>query len=166
MTALADAWAVLRDPARRAAYDRRLSTGDGIDYSGSPFAAAGLVATDDATTEFEPTPAERVMRAAPWIVAVAVLVVIFVFTAYALQRPSPPVPAVPANVDGRLAVGSCVVAPPGQPLREVSCDGSHDGVVANFVPFTTPCPGGTESGVTTGGTLRICFRPATAGTVR
>mgnify|MGYP002682974369 CR=1 FL=1 len=99
-----------------------------------------------------------VVSVAVAIVTVIVLAVIFVFTAFALHKPTDAVPKVPVGVDGRLEIGSCIVALEGQPLRETPCDGSGTGIIEHFVPFTTPCPSGTESGLSPGGTVRVCFR--------
>lgn len=166
MSQLNAAWTVLRDPVRRAAYDRQLRGESPVDYAGSPWEqpssprASGFDASDFDTTTIEVTPAVRIMRAAPWIVTVIVLAVIFVFTAFALHKPTDAVPKVPVGVDGRLEIGSCIVALEGQPLRETPCDGSGNGIIEHFVPFTTPCPSGTESGLSPGGTVRVCFRRA------
>jgi len=71
------AWSVLGDPARRAAYD-----------------AGGFAGPDDqAGAEFEGEPLVvhgRLVRRAPWIAVLAILLAIFVITAYAaVPTPSP-----------------------------------------------------------------------------
>ena len=66
-----DAWAVLGDPARRAAYDEGLEE--------SPFGA---------DEEAWPSHHPRATRFPWWILVLAVLFVIFVFTAYAAPPPA------------------------------------------------------------------------------
>jgi hypothetical protein len=146
MALLNEAWRVLRDPERRRAYDGELgrsgATTAGLPPAGSPPGGPGVV------------PAERVIRGLPWVAVLAVLALIFVFTAFARRDR----PTGPAGVDGYLEPGSCVAVAIGRPATEVPCDGPHDGVVVNLVPFAQPCPAGTDSAVNPANTLRVCVR--------
>jgi curved DNA-binding protein CbpA len=68
-----EAWRILRDPSTRAAYDRSLRAGPTHTRSRpSPRHAA---APTDLTV--------RLVRSVPWIVVIAVLIGVFVFTAVA-----------------------------------------------------------------------------------
>lgn len=77
MQDLNEAWRVLRDPAARAAYDRSLQP------------AAAPQPVSDLDRPYERAPAEpgdltvAVVRAIPWLAALVVLAIIFVFTAFA-----------------------------------------------------------------------------------
>jgi curved DNA-binding protein CbpA len=76
------AWSVLRDPARRAAYDAGLGF-DGVGFDGLGF-DGGPAQADAGDDGAEPLVVHgRLVRRAPWIVVLAILLAIFIITAYA-----------------------------------------------------------------------------------
>ena len=85
MQVLNEAWRVLGHPARRRQYDANLARaphttdhpGDGPE-DGPP----GDALPDDETIEWV-DPVARLVRVLPWVLILAVLLAIFVFTAYA-----------------------------------------------------------------------------------
>jgi curved DNA-binding protein CbpA len=112
MARLNSAWGVLGDPAERRRYDRELG------LAASRERAARLIAEgqwiDHGQVEAAaPLPAPRI-RPSMWFLAMGVLALIFVFTAYAADRPSPPKPGRP---------GQCV-----SPVRQIE----------TYVPCTVP----------------------------
>ena len=54
-------------------------------------------------------------------------------------------PAVPADPDGLLGSGSCIVVDANLAAVEVRCEEAHDGVVQQLVGFDMACPPDTEA---------------------
>ena len=130
-----EAWRVLRDPGRRAAYDRA--------------AAAATqpppVATSDWDRPYHGRVAEpgdvtvALVRAAPWVAVLVVLAAIIVFTAFARHGPS--------KTD---LIGKCIVTEQGEP-HEVPCNEPSDGRVASIVDDESLCGIGTTARVVASG---------------
>jgi molecular chaperone DnaJ len=146
MARVNEAYRVLCDPGRRAAYDRSLATS---------------AATDDAVTGWDDDEADDVVvddplptsavhsRLAPdgparipWkLMAVAAIVgstVVLLAAAFT----DPPADEPP---DGILRTGSCVEIEPNGDAREIACsaDGVGDVVVELLIPTGARCPAGT-----------------------
>lgn len=142
MARINEAWYVLRDPARRAVYDA--SRRPPAEHRG-PGADDHVGDGDEPPDELLDEPFDEAFGEAPglgrrgflplpWILAIVVLGVIFVFTAYATaDRGSGGSP-----VDGVLQPGSCVDVD-GRFAREVGCDGAHDGVVDALATIGAEC---------------------------
>ncbi len=138
MSAINEAWHVLSDPARRARYDAGLR--DGV-------VAGGGSAQGAPSPSFEPRldPLRRYTDPPrfPWrfVVVTVVLGALAMLVVGALVEPPGPAP-----VDNLLQPGSCVTLDEARnEAAEVSCDGDHDAVVEQLLPFDALCPVGTES---------------------
>ncbi|CAN5140329.1 hypothetical protein BH18ACT4_BH18ACT4_09610 [soil metagenome] len=138
-----EAWRVLGDPGRRQRYDFEL--------------AARLVRPGEFVHRPAPTydpsydPAEdgdpdwvggrvdgpvRLVRGLPWVVILAVLAAIFVFTAYAADDSGP---------DGvRGGGGGCVVVATGPVAEAESCGAEGARRVVTQIDSSQACPAGTE----------------------
>ena len=81
----------------------------------------------------------------PWLVIIAVLGAIFVFTAFAASRAdedaSPTTATTPLAL--RLASGDCVRIVSETALEKVDCRAENDGQVVSLVSLGKPCPSGT-----------------------
>ena len=129
MAAVNQAWFVLSDPGP-AGHLRRLAAGPARPARrrrrrGRPQGAGDL---DDAEG-FVPIrhPAARFGIPLPWLVVLAALAVIFVFTAYAVRPKG--AAAAAGRPDGVLEVGSCVTVAAVGAVVETGCDAPHEGRV-------------------------------------
>lgn len=146
-----EAWRVLREPARRAAYDRSIRVAvEAPD-------ANGAIPADATALDDRPYPRRlaepgdltvAIVRAAPWVAVVVVLVAIFVFTAFAnndaTSRPD--------------LFGECVVIEDGH-ADGVPCSEPNDGRVVGIVDRSNLCAGGSLAKVVSGGQW-YCLRPS------
>jgi hypothetical protein len=175
------AWSVLGDEQRRAAYDRQL-----IPYQGGQGQRVGSagsgptgISTDDGVTRIDPRlldpeflAARRqaqqsdissqhsfVLRAVPLVAVLGFLVAIFVFTAYA--RDSGDVTTattVPGpNLGSGIAANDCVIVMSGPSLIEVPCSGRSDGRVFGARLEGGQCPLGTDREVTLSNGHTVCL---------
>jgi hypothetical protein len=135
MSAVNEAYRVLGDEERRAAYDSGLHGGSAV----GPAAATGA----GRSTYVSPSPSMHKRARISWrwvlILASAVVVggvVLSLFT----DTAEPPAP------DGVLRVGDCVEIETDLDAREVPCTGDPavDRVVRVVVDFNAPCPSLTE----------------------
>jgi curved DNA-binding protein CbpA len=135
-----EAWRVLRDPGRRAAYDRASARS-----APSPAAAPTSEPDSDWDRPFHGRAAEpgdvtvALIRAAPWVAVLVVLAVIVVFTAFARHGGT-----------ARDLVGKCIVTEQGEP-HEVPCDEPSDGRVVSVVDTEAHCAEGTTARVVASG---------------
>ncbi len=141
MAEVNEAWRVLGDAARRRQYDEQLRLGahggaaDGVRATST----AGPPAAPPRASSSPPPPLPAPNF--PWrfllfmaFAGIAVVLIAAVFT----DPASPPAP------DGILRAGDCVrIDEVAIEASEVPCNGPHDGVVRNLVPFGDQCPGDT-----------------------
>lgn len=127
MARITEAWAVLSDPARRAAYDASLR-------NGPPTTTQSSTKTDYV---FRHPPARFPWRLVGAIIAGGIIVILVL---NALAQPS-----VEAGPDGLLGPGSCIIVDETQAAVEVDCDGEHEGVVRQLIGFDMTCPSDTEA---------------------
>lgn len=151
VTRISEAWNVLSSTDRRAAYDMQLATGS----------AAG-VHTDDAprfTHEaFVDRDFDRVYAPArfPWrfvliVIGVGSLVLVI------LHIMGDPMPK--RGIDGLVSTGSCVDFDNLGAAFEVPCDGPHQAVVRELVPFDSSCDSDTLSARDRQGMGTVCLEP-------
>ena len=131
MAAVAEAWNVLSDTKRRAAYDAHLVSGSATtNHSADPSRFAQRPGVDLLTPpKF------------PWklVVVIAVIGTAAVLILAAFSKPSGP-----QGPDNLLQSGSCVDIAADGSAFEVSCDGPHQRVVQQLVAFDEECPLDTE----------------------
>lgn len=180
-----DAWAVLRNPAARAAYDSQLaaaspalagrSAGGGAGAGGvadrsaasTPPAAAPYERVEPEVADVEPVrPAAAPAATRGWfrqflpvLVILGTLVVVLVATAYASTRPKD----VSVQTKERFAAGSCVIvtfdAAGEKVADEVPCSGRTSGRVVAKVDFPRPCPLGTVAVPFPADKVSLCLSP-------
>ena len=156
MQELNEAWRVLGDPVRRAAYDRSLRADLAPPPSGS---GAHL---DDDLRPYEHRLAEpgdvglSVVRGLPWVAALVVLGAIFVFTAFAGGGDD-------EATSGFELVGRCVVLQRGGEIDTVPCDGPSDGRVDLIAARSSLCPEGSDVARLAGDESWLCLRDPSAG---
>jgi molecular chaperone DnaJ len=130
LAAVSEAWGVLSDTRRRAAYDARLA------------APTTSVSASASTPIYRPGVDLLTPPRFPWKLVVGIVVVgtVAVLLLAALGKPSgPPRP------DNLLQSGSCVDIGSDGSAFEVSCDGPHQRVVEQLVAFDETCPLETEA---------------------
>lgn len=145
MQEVTQAWAVLGDDGSRLEYDRALTAAGASSTVDDPFAhllrrqrAVGEVdEDDDAALGAQPPSWVRMLPAA---VVVAVLGLIFVFSAYAGGPGGHDDEPEGVATTEEVPIGTCVTLPPGGGLTEVECGTRSDGTVAVIVDWPEPCP--------------------------
>ena len=147
-----EAWRVLRDPARRTAYDEQLREAPRQVAATSTRPAP----TRDDDAFDRPYPRQlaepgdvtlAIVRAAPWVAVLVVLAAIFVFTAFAK-----------GGDDRETLLGKCITTTDGS-AEEVPCSAPNEGEVVDIVRASRDCTGGAVAKVVPGGTW-YCLRPA------
>lgn len=163
-----EAWRVLREPASRAAYDRWLAGGRRTQRPVEPTPApAGPPSPprhalrpeddeDDWDTPFTSAPAEpgdlgvSVARVLPWLAVAVVLVVIFVYTAFAGGEGDPTGP--------QSLVGRCISSGGASAIVPVPCEGPNEGEVVLLVGRPSLCPDGSTGLAVEEGDW-LCLKP-------
>jgi len=157
MAALNEAWFVLGDAGRRAVYDRSLderrwsgpTAEQNVDEPGNGDGFDGDLAEIDGP----PVRTAGYFTGLPWVLVLAALAVIFVFTAYAARGDGE------GERDGLVRPGDCVRLRTGHPAEEAPCDEPHDAVVTVVGGSDRPCPQGTQAAAGPVGSPRLCLRP-------
>jgi hypothetical protein len=158
MQELTAAWQVLGDERRRRRYDR--DNGIGI---GEPVSSRErneqlrqFVFRDDGTIEEDVAPldgAARLIRGIPWIALFAVLVIIFIFSAYALTGGPKG-----GDLGGGNKTGQCVTVGRDGSVADASCDDDGARDIIGLVGPSSPCPAGTERFQPTSGSAVYCLQ--------
>lgn len=155
MARINDAWNVLSDRQRRAAYDATLAAGEpGV--SNRP-------RTDESWNFDAPRVPQAGPARFPWR-AMAVMAVagsVIVLIGHAVTKP--PAPGTP---DQLITAGSCVDIDSQQMAVEVSCSGPHQAVVTQLIATDRTCPTGTEAHRDRQGMGIACVVPNTAASVQ
>jgi hypothetical protein len=153
MQDLTAAWQVLGDAGRRRRYDEQ----QGIGVRERPPTTTDeprFVTRLDGTTEADVEPVDglaKLARGIPWIALVAVLVIIFFFSAYALTG----TPGA-GDIGNGTKTGTCVLITGGSPTP-TPCDTNGARVVITLVGASSPCPQGTERFQPTSGNAAYCL---------
>ena len=154
MAALNDAWHVLGDPTRRAAYDRSALGSTAVDHG--PSSVESEREGDVLAVGEHPAGRAGYFIGLPWLVVLALLALIFVFTAYAARGGGDDDDPRP---DGLLQRGDCVALRTGHPAAEVTCAGPHDAVVVEIVTVGATCPRESEPARGPVGSEHLCLGP-------
>jgi hypothetical protein len=150
-----EAWRILRDPNTRSAYDRALLSREVARPAPPPRATEPAIDDDDLDRPFDAPLAQpgdvvvSIARAIPWVAVLVILVVIFVFTAYAGKR---------GTDDTNSLLNHCVVSGSASAVRAVPCEGPNEGKVVQIVDRASLC----QSGATTRsieGNQWLCLMP-------
>ncbi len=166
MAELNAAWEVLRDPARRAEYDRRGAgrgprpetvgwPGTGSPVSGSAVRGSPLIEPE--LEEVVPAVARRPgWQAHP----VQVIVVVLVLLGFVVALAATGGRQEPEGVDTteRFAPGSCVQVTTTPGLVEVACEEPGALAVLGSEPFPRPCPSGSQAVVLLEEQRSVCVR--------
>lgn len=141
MADINEAYRVLKDPARRALYDRSLVSGPG-DATARVADAADVPedVVDDRRRRSNPLSPDGPARY-PWkaMLVVGLLGSILVLVSAAMT--DPPDEEVP---DGIIRTGSCIAIEPNGDAREIACTGGDDIVVELLIPLDARCPAGMQ----------------------
>lgn len=156
MQALNEAWRVLGDRERRAAYDRLLAG-----THAGPIAGRRLVVDDDdrpfASGERPAGLGVSLARGLPWVAVLVVLGGIFVFTAFAGSDDAGDRPS------ASDLVGSCVRLERGGVVTRVPCDGPSDGRVDLVAVRASLCPDGADVARLASQRSWLCLRDPSTG---
>ena len=142
MQELNAAWDVLGDPRRRRRYDEQQGIGEPRATATAVDSEPRFVTRLDGTTEADVGPVDAVARLArgiPWIALIAVLVLIFIFSAYALTGGP-----TTGDIGNGTKTGTCVTLGANGTIASASCGTSGAHVVVTLVGPSSPCPQGTE----------------------
>ena len=147
MREINESWSVLREPVSRRRYDesRLASARTGSGRSSGISVEPRDQPDDDDLVDVAPSiggVTGLLVRHLPWIVIVAVLVGIFVVTAYAGSSDDPSPGRTTATTVP--AVGTCLSVASGPVATPVSCSGPYDVRVVARVDELHECPRGSE----------------------
>lgn len=154
VTRIAEAWNILSSPARRAAYDLQLATGSAVGASAD---SSRRGTTHTMRTTPDPN-LDRVYPPArfPWRF---VLTVIGIGSAILLILHIMGDPMPERGIDGLISAGSCVDFDAVGAAFEVPCNGPHQAVVRELVPFDSPCDSDTTQARDRQGMGTVCIEP-------
>ena len=156
MQELTAAWQVLGDAGRRRRYDREHDIGSPSSTRERNEELRQFVLRDDGTAEEQLPPldgAARLIHAIPWIALVAVLVIIFIFSAYALTGGPKG-----GDLGGGNKIGQCVIVGADGRVTDASCGDDGARTIIGLVGPSSPCPAGTERFQPTTGSAVFCLQ--------
>lgn len=141
MAAINEAYRVLKDPGRRAVYDRSLTAGSTTsDTRDSRVADEPWAADEPLVRRRRPNPLSPDGPARyPWKGMLVLGLVGSVLVLVSAAMTDPPSQEVP---DGILRTDSCVSIEPNGDVREIACTGDDDIVVELLIPTDARCPAG------------------------
>jgi hypothetical protein len=139
VTRIAEAWNVLSSPSRRAAYDLQLG-------NSSPTRTV-----PDPNLDRVYPPARFPWRFVLTIIGVGAAILIVL---HLLGDPMPE-----RGIDGLISSGSCIDFDEVGAAFEVPCNGPHQAVVRELVPFDSPCDSDTTQARDRQGMGTVCIEP-------
>jgi hypothetical protein len=165
MAAVNDAWSTLRDPARRSAYDRSLGV--------APHQAAAATGQAPRRPAHDPPPVldappgclSPLASVGPWMLVLAVLAAIFVFTAYAAsdrEADDPTATSGEADVSMtrvRDLRGSCIGLANGATIVVDCFTVPHEGLIVAQASVGSSCPEGTVEWLIRQQDVLACTQP-------
>lgn len=157
VTRIAEAWDVLSSPTRRAAYDLQLASGSAAGARSTVSGSGTTSPRMQGTFDYEPQP-DRVYPPArfPWrfvLITIGIGTAIILFLHLVGDRTPP------RTIDGLITSGSCVDFDNVGAAFEVSCDGPHQAVVRELVPFDSACDSDTTQARDRQGMGTVCIEP-------
>jgi hypothetical protein len=157
VTRIAEAWDVLSSPTRRAAYDLQLASGSAAGARSTVSGSGTTSPRMQGTFDYEPQP-DRVYPPArfPWrfvLITIGIGTAIILFLHLVGDRTPP------RTIDGLITSGSCVDFDNVGAAFEVSCDGPHQAVVRELVPFDSACDSDTTQARDRQGMGTVCIGP-------
>jgi len=157
VTRIAEAWNVLSSPTRRAAYDLQLASGSAAGARSTVSGSGTTSPRMHGTFDYEPQP-DRVYPPArfPWrfvLITIGIGTAIILFLHLVGDRTPP------RTIDGLITSGSCVDFDNVGAAFEVSCDGPHQAVVRELVPFDSACDSDTTQARDRQGMGTVCIEP-------
>jgi hypothetical protein len=171
MRELNQAWEVLRNPARRAAYDRQLRGETPVwERSAARAKRTAPVTTATRVADLEPErpgaapPSRSVLRAGPIAIVAVVVIALLGFAAWATTAGDDGDPEVEVDVGSPFDVGECVVLTPVDgritpvPVR-CTTPGAYE--IRDITDLGRPCASGNETVDVTQHEERLCLREAT-----
>ena len=164
MAELNAAFEVLSDPTRRADYDRRRAVGDTSPTTPRPAGPSRPTPTadDHDMVAVAPAGATALFGYAPWLLLIAVLVGIFVFTAYSGGGPDDDGSTPGATIEARDIRGSCIRTSAGFVLVANCAQTPHHGEIVALASDVSLCPDGLDAWVVPQEDMVACTDPATA----
>jgi hypothetical protein len=172
MRELNRAWEVLRNPARRAEYDRTLRGETPVWERGTVRAKRTAPVTTARVADLEPDrpgvapPSRSMLRGGPIAIVVAVVVALLAFAAWATTAGDDDgEPAVEVDVGSPFEVGECIVlASVDGRITPVPASCASPGAyeVRDITDLGRPCPSGSETVDVSQHEERLCLRGATS----
>jgi hypothetical protein len=159
MQEITEAWRVVGDAGRRRRYDRDVLGSEREPAEGrrpngtagerAPFAMRADGTAEEYLDHVDAT--ARLVRALPWVLVMAVLALIFVFTAYAVTGDGP------GAGTATLHPGDCVLVDSGPMVRAATCGSPGARVIDSIVAPSSPCPSDTERLQPASGSSALCL---------
>jgi hypothetical protein len=148
---------VLSSPTRRAAYDLQLATGSAAGARPNGSGGGDFGGRVHGTVDVDSQP-DRVYPPArfPWrfvLITIGIGTAIILFLHLVGDRTPP------RRIDGLITSGSCVDFDNVGAAFEVSCDGPHQAVVRELVPFDAACDSDTTQARDRQGMGTVCIEP-------
>ena len=138
IAAVSRAWGVLSDPKKRAAYDGDRDVSTSVERPVAP-------------ARFDVAPAKFPWRFVLTIIGIGAAILIV------LHIVGDPMPE--RGIDGLITAGSCVDFDGIGSAYEVPCNGPHQAVVRELVPFDSPCDSDTTQARDRQGMGTVCLEP-------
>lgn len=155
VTRIAEAWSVLSSPQRRAAYDQQVLSRTVAHDVSSDRPSPDRINQDRIDPDRVYPPARFPWRFVLTIIGIGAAILIV------LHIVGDPMPE--RGIDGLITAGSCVDFDGIGSAYEVPCNGPHQAVVRELVPFDSPCDSDTTQARDRQGMGTVCLEPLASG---